>query len=162
MNAVKRKVIIHEVGHLLFTLKYIFTPSNINSIKCIYADKNGGYFNHADLLMPDKYHLMRVLGGAAMDVFYDKVPYCNLTQLYVIFFSGWQHDIAQCLEHGYSWREVKKTIWRLSKEITDKDKQFVDEIVGLYKGNTKTLKMDKLFPIINKFYPKFSEYYESI
>lgn len=36
-------------------MKYIFTPSNINSIKCIYADKNGGYFNHADLLMPDKF-----------------------------------------------------------------------------------------------------------
>lgn len=162
MERTKKEMIIHEAGHLLFTLKYIFEPSNINLIQHIHVDKNEGHFSHMGMFMPDSHHLIRVLGGAATEVWYNKTPYQNITKFYVVFLTGWRADIAQGLRNGYSWKAMRELIWKLSKEITDRDRQFIDEIVNLYKGNTKTVKIDKLIPVIHKFYPEISKYYERV
>lgn len=149
----KKRIIIHEAGHLLFTLKYIYIPSNIEEIEYIHVCRDYGVFQHGDFLMPDDFHLCRVLGGAAAEIAYNNIPYRKLTFLYSCFFTGWDEDIKQGLEHGYSWKDLKSRMWKLAKEITNEDKCFLEEVVMLFKGNTKTLKMDKLIPVIKKYYP---------
>ena len=64
---------------------------------------------------------------------------------------GWQYDIGQCMRNNYTWNEIKKTIFRLSKQITDEDMEFVYKVATLFKGNTKTVKWDKLLPLMQDY-----------
>lgn len=149
----KKRMIIHEAGHLLFALKYIYIPSNIEEIESIYICRDYGVFQHGDFIMPDDFHVCRVLGGAAAEIAYNNIPYRRLNFIHSYYFTGWNMDLKQGLDHGYSWKDLKNRMWKLAKEITNEDKQFLEEVVTLFKGNTKTIKMDKLVPLIRKYYP---------
>lgn len=148
----KDEIITHEAGHLLFLLKNIYTYENITKIESITVDhkKQQGIFYQSGVLVPEESHYKRALGGAAMDFKVKKLKKIN--ELDVLFnVHGWQIDIYNCIDHGYTTKQIFKTIKELSKQITDDDLKFVEEVKSLFKGNTKVVKSDKLLPIIKKY-----------
>ena len=148
----KDEIITHEAGHLLFLLKDIYIYDNILKIKSITVDykKQRGVFHQGGVLVPEESHYKRALGGAAMDFKVKKLK--KISEIDVIFnVHGWQSDIYNCIDHGYTTKQIFKTIKELSKQITDNDLKFVEEVKSLFKGKTKVVKSDKLLPIIKNY-----------
>lgn len=156
----KEDILKHEAGHLLAFLKYTFII-NVLEIKYITVltsdlEKKGkiGCFSHGNIRDLKENHLKRVLGGIASDIYFKKYKYHNVN-LTTAIFNGWESDISQCKRNGYSWKTIKKIAWEMSKNITEKDEQFIEEIVALFKGNIKKRSLKHLMPVICKYFPRF-------